>query len=458
MRHPHFLITMADDQRRTAWSGPGPGAEPVQTPALTALANRGTTMTRASHAGSPCGAVCVASRAMLHTNCRPFALPSDMVAGPIDPTYTAPADARTLGRRLRDAGYATLFVGKWHNNEPSLVDSFESGRHVFLGGMASHFQMPLAQLEGGEVQPSMLQGVHSTEAFTEGAITMLRRYARGDFGDRPFCLIVAFTAPHDPRQTHAVWHDRYPPADAPLPDNIRPTHPFDNGELDVRDELLTPRPRQPEQTRREIADYYAMVEHMDHGIGRIHDALEQFGLTKDTVVAHTADHGLAVGQHGLMGKQNLYEHSTGVPLVLAGPDIPHGAVRDGLCYQHDLFPTLLEWAGADPSHASGDAPFKSLVPLLNDPQHAGADAVGCFYRDLQRSVTDAAGKKLIRYAVGGHRWQQCFDLSNDPHETKPLTEIDDGLLARFSDWLQAAGDPDRQAFLDPEAGWSTPPA
>ncbi|MEM8783993.1 MAG: sulfatase-like hydrolase/transferase [Planctomycetota bacterium] len=458
MRQPNLLITMADDQRRTAWSGAGALAEPVHTPRLAALASRGTTFTRASHAGSPCGAVCVASRAMLHTHCRPFGLPANAVSGQIDPAYIAPDCGRTLGRRLREAGYATLFVGKWHNNESPLIDSFDSGRRVFLGGMASHFQTPLADLDGGAIRPSPLQGVHSTEVFTQAAIETLKSYAKGAFGDRPFCLFVAFTAPHDPRRTHAVWHSRYPHADVQLPNNAWAAHPFDNGESGVRDEMLAPWPRQAEQTRREVADYYAMIEHMDQGIGRIHDELEQLGLERDTVVAHTADHGLAVGQHGLMGKQNLYEHSVGVPLILAGPSVSHNVVNHGLCYQHQLFPTLLELAGADLSDESGAELFRSLAPSLKDPEHPGADAVGCFYRDLQRSVTTSTGKKLIRYAVGKHRWQQTFDLSVDPYETQPQAEADDQhLLTVFSDWLGAAGDPDREKFVDPHARWSVPP-
>lgn len=396
---------------------------------------------------------------MLHTHCQPFGLPANAAASPADLAYIAPACGRTLGRRLRDAGYATLFVGKWHNNESTLIESFESGRRVFSGGMASHFQTPLTRLENQQIRPSPLQGVHSTDAFTQAAVETLRDYADGKFGERPFCLFVAFTAPHDPRQTHAVWHDRYPHADVQLPPNACPTHPFDHGETGVRDELLTPWPRQAEQTRRELANYYAMIEHMDHGIGQIHDTLEQLGLHQDTVVAHTADHGLAVGQHGLMGKQNLYEHSVGVPLVLAGPDIPRSGVSRGLCYQHQLFPTLLELAQTEPSNEPGASLFRSLTPMLKDPTRPGADAVGCFYRDLQRSITTSNGQKLIRYAVGQNRWQQVFDLSSDPYEMQPEAEIEDKqLLEVFSDWLGAAGDPDREKFIDPHAEWSNPSA
>src|SRR5439155_24165644 len=109
----------------------------------------------------------------------------------------------------------------------------------------------------------------------------------------------------------------YDPERVPLPANFRGEHPFDNGDLQVRDELLAPHPRPPAEVRRHLADYYGMISHQDHWMGRVIEAVPE-----DTIVVYTADHGLALGQHGLMGKQNLYDHSIRVPLLMRGLDLP----------------------------------------------------------------------------------------------------------------------------------------
>ncbi|MEM7806570.1 MAG: sulfatase-like hydrolase/transferase [Planctomycetota bacterium] len=402
---PDFVLTMADDQRRTAWCD---GGEPVATPNLSTLARRGRTFTRAQHPGSPVPAVCVAARAMLHTGQGPH----------LDATQISAPGGVLLAERLRAAGYVTLFAGKWHNGRDALLRSFDAGEAVFLGGMADPFETPFSKLSDGELTPVYAKGVHATDAIAEGAAALIRRHARGALGDRPMALFVAFTAPHDPRATHHQWHDRYPHANVELPPNMMPVHPFDNGELYVRDELLTPRPRDPGQTRREIADYYAMVEHLDHGIGRVHAALAEHDLFESALLAHTADHGLAVGQHGLMGKQNLYEHSVGVPLILAGPGVKSGT-DDRLCYNADLHPTLLSAAGIEPDAGH----FQSLLGEPDDDRQ-----LQCYYRDVQRSVTLSDGRKLIEYTVDDTVRRVAFDLSVDPFELD-ASEPDEDLAA-----------------------------
>ena len=129
-----------------------------------------------------------------------------------------------------------------------------------------------------------------------------------------------------------------------LSKNFLPRHPFDNGELEVRDELLSPIPRTADAMRRELADYYATITHLDHEVGRVLQALSDRGLAANTVVIYSSDQGLAVGgRHGLMGKQNLYEHIK-PPLIVAGPGVPHGR-SDALVYLFDLFPTICDFAG-----------------------------------------------------------------------------------------------------------------
>jgi len=207
----------------------------------------------------------------------------------------------------------------------------------------------------------------------------------------------------------------YDPAKIPLPPNFMPAHPFDNGELKVRDEMLAPFPRTPEVIREHIAAYYGMISHLDAQVGRVLDALDETGHTRDTIVIFAGDNGLAVGRHGLMGKQNLYEHSVRVPLLLAAPGVGRpGARAAALCYLHDVFPTVCDLAGV-PAPATVES--KSLAAVLRDPAAAAYENVCAAYRDVQRMVrTDRW--KLIEYPKAGVT--QLFDVAADPWELTNL--------------------------------------
>jgi arylsulfatase A-like enzyme len=146
------------------------------------------------------------------------------------------------------------------------------------------------------------------------------------------------------------------------------------------------------------------------------DVLKARGLADNTVVVFAGDNGLALGQHGLMGKQSLYDHSVRVPLILAGPGIPRGERRQAYCYLLDIYPTLCELVGI-PVAATVEG--KSLVPALRDPAERVRDVLLCAYRGLQRSARDER-YKLIEYVVEGQRTTQLFDLEADPWETANL--------------------------------------
>ena len=141
------------------------------------------------------------------------------------------------------------------------------------------------------------------------------------------------------------YHERYRAEPPPLPANFLPLHPFNNGALVIRVEELAPWPRTPDVVRRHLGDYYAAIEFLDAQVGRILDALADTGQYENTLIVFAADHGLAIGSHGLFGKQNLYEHSMRAPLIIAGPGIAAGRRADALSYLHDVFPTLGELCG-----------------------------------------------------------------------------------------------------------------
>ena len=210
----------------------------------------------------------------------------------------------------------------------------------------------------------------------------------------------------------------YPPDEIELPPNFAPVHPWDNGNMNVRDERLSPVPRTEKRTKKDISDYYAMVSEVDHNIGRILDELKRQGLDRNTIVVFAGDNGLAVGQHGLLGKQNVYEHSMGMPLVFRGPGIPRGRTRSTFVYHHDIGPTILEMAGLE---VPDTMESMSLVDAIRDPYVVVRKVMYNSYQNKQRAVREGDWK-LIRYNVDGVEYTQLFNLEDDPWETRNLAD------------------------------------
>jgi arylsulfatase A-like enzyme len=256
-------------------------------------------------------------------------------------------------------------------------------------------------------------GRHSSEVFSDAAIDYLRAYCSED----PFFMYVSFMAPHDPRTMPQRYLDMYSPDALPLPESFAPVHPFDNGELKIRDELLAEFPRTPSEVRRHIAEYYAMITHLDAQIGRILDVIDATGRAADTLVVFSGDNGLAVGRHGLMGKQSVYDHSVHVPLVMRGPGVPAGEQSDAMCYLFDVFPTLCDLTGIRPPPS---VLGRSFADAVRAPSRPGRETLYFAYRHLHRGILDGR-HKLIEYAVDGQTRTQLFDLEADPHETHDLS-------------------------------------
>jgi arylsulfatase A-like enzyme len=216
-----------------------------------------------------------------------------------------------------------------------------------------------------------------------------------------------------------------------------PQHPFDNGELKVRDELLAPFPRTGAEVRRHIAEYYAMISEVDFQIGRVLDALDASPHAANTFIVFAGDNGLAVGQHGLLGKQNLYDHSLRVPLIVAGPGIPKGKRDSSLCHLMDIAPTVCDLAGAPLPEVTGGQNL-----LKGKPRPCTFAA----YRGVQRALR-TKDWKLVLYNVNGARTTQLFDLKNDPDELRNLAGSPahrsrlDEMKAELHRQLAEAGDP-----------------
>lgn len=334
---PNILFLFADDQRADtigAWGNPH-----IRTPNLDRLAREGFSFRGNYCFGSNSGAVCVPSRAMLMSGRTWFDARPNLEG------------ATLLPELLGSAGYSTFATGKWHNERPSFKRAFQAGRSVFFGGMADHTKVPVVDLVDGQYTPVRTAPRFSSEEFAEAAIQFLR----GHDGGRPFFCYVAFTAPHDPRNPPEAFREMYYRDPPPLPENFLPVHPFDNGWVrNLRDENLAGFPRDPKVIREQLCEYYGAITHLDGQVGRILEALAATPFATNTVIVYAADHGLAMGSHGLLGKQSVYEHSMRCPLIVAGPGVPRGRETRAFTYLFDLYPTLAGLAGvAGPPNLAG---------------------------------------------------------------------------------------------------------
>ncbi len=413
---PNLLFLFADDLSFEAIRAFG--HTDIDTPNLDRLVARGTTFTHAYNMGSWSGAVCVASRTMLVTG------RSVWNAQAIYNTTDREREAGQLWPQLLAArGYATYFTGKWHIRA-KVEHAFAVAKHVRAGmpkDTPSAYNRPHAgQPDAWSPYDRSLGGfweggTHWSEVVANDAIEFIGDKGRGA---QPFFMYVAFNAAHDPRQSPKEFVERYPLERIAVPRNFQPEYPHKDAigcGPGLRDEKLGPFPRTPHAVQVHRQEYYALITHLDAQIGRILDALEASGQAEKTWIFFTADHGLAVGHHGLFGKQNMYEHSLRVPFVVAGPGVAKNRRITAPIYLQDVMPTTLELAGAPkPAHVF----FNSILPLLRGRNDTPAyrSIYGAYLR-LQRAVIDD-GYKLIVYPEA--KVMRLYQVSNDADEMNDL--------------------------------------
>lgn len=376
-KRPNILFLVTDDQRADTIGALGNPV--IKTPHLDKLARRGFAFTNAYCMGSTMGAVCNPSRHMFLSGKSLF-------------RYDPKQKADTFADILRKMGYLTFHVSKRGNSARVAHTAFEISGYL-------------------DDMKERNSGHHGRTAATRTIEFLKNTWKK----DRPFFAYVGFAGPHDPRVAAKEWLDLYERDKIPLPENYLPHHSFDNGDLLIRDEKLAPWPRTEAVVRKHLHDYYGCISSIDHHIGRILAALAELGELDNTIIIFTSDHGLAIGSHGLFGKQNLYEHGMKPPLLMAGPGIPQGK-SGALVYLFDILPMAVDLAGGKiPAGVEG----KSLKPVLEGKEKGVRDAVFLAYKDVQRAVRQGDWK-LIRYPQVNVT--QLFDLSQDPHERKNLAE------------------------------------
>jgi arylsulfatase A-like enzyme len=338
-----------------------------------------------------------------------------------------------MGETFRQNGYTTYGTGKWHNGTDSYRRSFSDGDEIFFGGMWDHWNVPtyefradgkynrlnnacIGQYFSNKVTYTRAThinvGVHSTDLFTDKALEWIKNYNC----DEPFFMYVSYLAPHDPRTMPEPYDTMYDPDKMPL-ECFAGEH-FRYGIEDVRDEIIEAYPRKVDAVKKHLADYFGMISHIDNRLGDLIRVLKEKGLYDNTIIVFTGDNGLAVGRHGLMGKQSCYEHSIRVPLIMTGPGIPKDLRDDSYLYLYDIFPTLCSLCNIEIPDTVEGIDFSGLSNKRSMKRRKEVYAV---FSDKVRTVKDDRFK-LIEYRFQKVAVTQLFDLKNDPLETCNLAD------------------------------------
>lgn len=425
VRPLNVLLIVSDDQRPDTIHALGNSY--IDTPNLDRLVRAGTSFPRAIAANPHC----TPSRAEIMTGATGFRNGSPPFGKAIDPKMVLWAAT------MRKAGYHAWYSGKWMNDGNPKTRGYEETRGLFSSGGARDgvkFTFPLAHngrpatgytgwtFKTNDGVPELEKGVGLTpntdRHIADGAIEFIQRGP-----GKPFFLHVNFTAPHDPLHLPPGYEKKYDPAAIPLPGNFLPEHPFDHGNAGGRDEQMLPLPRIALEVKREIAAYYALISNLDEQVGRIMAALRATGQDRNTLIIFTSDHGLAMGSHGLMGKQNMYDHTIGVPLIMAGPGIPVNQRLPTQTYLRDLYPTVCDLAGiAIPETVEG----RSLAPVLAGRTREIHPEIYAYWHQSKYDAT-----LPIQRMVRTDRWKliyyshlnryQLFDLVDDPLELRDVS-------------------------------------
>jgi len=424
-KRPNILFIIADDQSPFDLKMYNPRST-LDTPVLDRLAASGMVFDGAYHMGSMSGAVCRPSRTMVMTGRTLWNLPKSQkqrnrkkkptpkpAPTPVTPApNTVDPASLSMAAVFNKAGYDTMRTCKNGNSYPAANAKFSVVRD--------------ATKRGGTAESG-------SAWHAEQVLDYLKQ--RAETKDRdPFLIYYGFSHPHDVRDgtpellakygaTNHKDRDNVPaahPAQPPLPINYLGEHPFHHGHPKLRDEVSVPGvwERRDERTiRNEIGREFACSENIDIQIGRVLDQLEAMGERDNTIVFYTADHGMAIGRHGLQGKQNLYEHTWRVPFIVNGPGVNTGRAQ-GNIYLLDVLGTLCDLAGVN---APDSLESKTFRPVLEGKADTVREVLYGAYcggtKPGMRSVRKGDWK-LIKYDVleGSVRETQLFNLKANPHE------------------------------------------
>ncbi len=413
---PNLLFIIVDDQSPFDLKIYNPKSK-LDTPVIDKIAREGMVFDRAYHMGAWSGAVCTPSRHMVMSGRTVWHLPRNRRRksnGAVAEKLTAPELANTsMAAVFNQAGYETVRTCKKGN-------SFEAAN--------AKFKIRNDSSKRGGTDES------GSAWHAEQVLQYLNQRETSDKTD-PFLIYFGFSHPHDTRDGKPELLDKYGainhkdsrslppahPAQPELPSNYLPAHPFHHGHPGLRDEVNVSgvwKNRDEQTIRNEIGREFACSENIDTQIGRVLDKLEAMGELDNTYIFYTSDHGMAIGRHGLQGKQNLYEHTWRVPMIVKGPGIEAGKRSQGNIYLLDVLATMCDLTETEfPVTNEG----KSFKPVLEGEQEVVRDVLFGVYcggtKPGMRSVRKGDWK-LIKYDVldGEVRETQLFNLKDNPEE------------------------------------------
>ncbi len=460
MQPMNLLILMSDEHTRRMTGCYG--HEIVKTPNIDALAARGVRFDRA-YVNCP---ICVPSRANFMTG------QYIHQSGHWDNAHAWKGQPDGWSHRLTAQGHVATTIGKLHFHdvadpngltESRIAMNIFQGKGDYHGSLRWHRLPPKGGLQGDMVNLAGPGESHYTRfdrAVTEEACSWLANESQGH--DRPWAMMVSLLCPHPPLTAPSDFYEMYPQDQVDLPINWReeewPDHPYWNEARRWRVPAAPGEYFGEDEIRRAIAAYYGITTFMDDNLGKVLAALEQSGQAENTRIIYTSDHGEMLGGFGLWGKMCMYEDSVGVPLIMAGPDLPAGQTRSSIVTWADIFPTVLEAVGAQAANSDANLPGSSLWPLAAGDEdlqriafseyHAAKSQTGNFMICDQRY-------KYVYYAGEGYP-AQLFDLQNDPQERCDLGQdpVHRAVRDRMHARLLAVCDPEQvnaRAFADQRA-------
>lgn len=411
-KRPNLLFILVDDQSPFDLKMYNPKST-LETPNLDKLAAQGVVFDGAYHMGSFSGAVCMPSRHMIMSGRTVWHLPP----APWGAKTSPPAlEQQTIPAVFNRAGYATMRTCKMGN-------SYEAANKLFT------VRKDATKRGGDDESGSTWHGDQVMNYLGERETTK---------DTKPFLIYYGFSHPHDTRDGRPELLAKYgstnhtdeanPPSQhsqqPPLPANYLAKHPFDTTHADVRDEVEVSgvwKRRDEASIRNEIGRQYACSENIDLQIGRVLKRLEEMGELDNTYIIYTADHGMSIGRHGLMGKQNLYQHTWRVPFIVKGPGIAPGTRVEGNIYLLDVLATLCDLAGVQPPETNEGISFK---PVLTGEKKVMRSVLYGAYSGGSKPGMRAVKQgdwKLIRYEAPDRTVNetQLFNLAENPEELLP---------------------------------------
>ncbi|WP_417686382.1 choline-sulfatase [Roseibium sp.] len=424
---PNFLILMVDQLNGTLF--PDGPADFLHAPNLKRLAARSTRFAN-TYTASP---LCAPGRASFMSGQLPRR------TRVYDNAAEFASDIPTYAHHLRRAGYTTCLSGKMHFVGPDQMHGFEERLTTDIYpadfGWTPDYREPGERIDWwyhnmGSVTGSGIAEITNQMEYDDDvafqAIRKIHDYGRGKY-DRPFCLTVSFTHPHDPYVARQKYWDLYEGCEHLLPEipameyDAHDPHSkriFDAN--DWRSFNIT-----EDDIRRSRRAYFANISYLDDKIGEILQALEAMHLAENTTILFVSDHGDMLGERGLWFKMTFFEGSARVPLMVAAPQMPAGLVEAPVSTM-DVLPTLADLAGIDMSEIQPWTDGESLVPLANGT--ARTTPVAMEY------AAEASYAPLVGLRKGPFKYIHCeldppqlFDLDKDPHELTNLAADPDHL-------------------------------